>query len=108
MSKKAKDIVNDIKKSPSDMLSFGRTKMANERTLNSFISTSIGILASGVGFIKLFENPVLFAIGWILIPFSLLFLIWGIKRYRFVNKLLRDSYKALKTTLNDEDGLEVE
>ncbi len=103
MSKKTKEIVNDIKQSPSDMLSIGRTKMACERTLNSYISTSIALLASGIGFIKLFEHPVLSAFGWILVPFSFLFLIWGIKRYRFVNKLLKQSYVALKSELENED-----
>ena len=103
MSKKLNSLAKDIKKRPSDMLSFGRTKMANERTLLSFINTSIGLLASGIGFIKFLEHPVLSAIGWMLIPLSFLFLIWGIKRYRFVNKLLRKSYGALKSDYENED-----
>jgi uncharacterized membrane protein YidH (DUF202 family) len=103
MSKKLNSIVKDIKRSPNDMLAFGRTKMATERTLLSFINTSIGLLASGIGFIKFLEHPVLSAIGWILIPLSFLFLLWGIKRYRFVNKLLRKSYGALKSDFAHED-----
>ena len=39
---------HDIKDRPTDMLTLGRTSMANERTLLSFISTAVGLLASVV------------------------------------------------------------
>jgi putative membrane protein len=97
------DIVKDIAESPSDMLSIGRTVMANERTLLSFIKTSIGLLASGLALIKFFEYPLITVIGWVMIPTSVFFLLWGIKRYRYVNKLLRDSHSALKSKMEDAD-----
>jgi len=74
----------------SDALNFGRTSMANERTLLAFIRTAISLLAAGVGFILLLEHPLLIGIGWIFIGVSVFVQIWGLLRYFEIKKILFD------------------
>ena len=71
-------------------LNFGRTAMANERTLLAFIRTAISLLAAGVGFILLLEHPLLIGIGWGFIGLSIFVQIWGLFRYFEIKKILFD------------------
>ena len=73
---------------PGDSLNFGRTALANERTLWAFIRTVISLLAAGVGFIPLLEHPLLIGIGWVFIGLSVFVQIWGLLRYFEIKKLL--------------------
>ncbi len=100
MEKRSGDLVDDIKRSPTNVLAMGRTIMANERTLLSFISTSVGLFASGVGLIKLFENPFIQLCGGLLMLAAALLFVWGIRRYRNNNKLLRNAHAAMKSAQN--------
>lgn len=84
------DILKKIRKRPTDALALGRTILANERTLLGFVRTSVGLLAAGVGLIKFLSHPAVVLFGWMLIFFSLGFLVWGIWRYRNINQLLKD------------------
>jgi putative membrane protein len=102
MKERISDLVNDITKSPKNMLALGRTIMANERTLLAFTSTSVGLLASGVGLIKLFENTIIQFCGVGLMLASALLFVWGIRRYRNNNKLLRNAHAAMKSYLNGQ------
>ncbi|MEE8414725.1 MAG: DUF202 domain-containing protein [Desulfobacterales bacterium] len=97
------EILEGIKRSPTNMLALGRTVMASERTLLGFIRTSVGLMASGVGLVKFFDNPILMIFGWCLIFASAVFIVWGIRRYRYINKLLRRAYEELKLSLKDEN-----
>jgi hypothetical protein len=45
---------------------------------------------AGIGMIKYLDHPVLDAIGWIFIVLTGIFLIWGVYRYRYVRKVLRE------------------
>ena len=73
---------------PGDALNFGRTALANERTLLAFIRTSISLLATGIGFIKLFEYQFLIIIGWIFISISIFIQTWGLYLYFTRRKML--------------------
>jgi hypothetical protein len=42
---------------------------------NAFNCSSLGLLATGIGFIKLFEYPLLITLGWLLISISIFILI---------------------------------
>jgi putative membrane protein len=79
-----------VQKHSSDALNFGRTAMANERTLLAFIRTAISLLAAGVGFILLLEHPLLIGIGWFFIGMSVFIQIWGLFRYFDIKKILFD------------------
>ena len=83
-----KKIIRALKESPGDTLNFGRTALANERTLLAFIRTSISLLATGIGFIKLFEYQLLIVIGWIFIGVSIFIQTWGLFIYFTRRKLL--------------------
>lgn len=85
------------------MLALGRTVMANERTLLSFMSTAVGLLASSIGLIKFVEGPFFLMLGWMLIPISLLLVIWGFVRYFLVKKMLHESHELMKSTWNDDE-----
>ena len=87
---KPDDMAKAIKERPSDALAFGRTDMANDRTLLSFLSTSLGLMGSGIGIVGYVERPFIVALGWVAISISVPLLIWGIWRYRKMKKLLRD------------------
>ena len=52
-------------------LNFVRTVLANERNLLAFIRNSISLLATGIGFIKLFKYPPLISLGWLFISISI-------------------------------------
>lgn len=86
--KESKKIIEKIKGNPNEMLALGRTIMANERTLLSFITTWLALLAGGIGLIKFIDHPVVVFIGWVCIPVSFGFLIWGVKSYKSIQKIL--------------------
>ena len=79
-----------VQQQPGDALNFGRTALANERTLLAFIRTAISLLAAGVGFILLLEHPLLIGIGWSFIGLSIVIQIWGLFRYFEIKKILFD------------------
>ena len=81
-------IARAVQTAPGSALNFGRTALANERTLLAFIRTSISLLATGIGFIKLFEYQPLIIIGWVFIGISIFIQIWGLYLYFFRRKML--------------------
>jgi putative membrane protein len=83
-------IERSVQQHSSDALNFGRTALANERTLLAFIRTAISLLAAGVGFILLLEHPLLIGIGWIFIGLAVFVQIWGLFRYFEIRKILFD------------------
>jgi putative membrane protein len=91
LRKKEKEkIARAVQTAPGDALNFGRTALANERTLLAFIRTAISLLATGIGFIKLFEYQPLIIIGWVFIGISIFIQIWGLYLYFTRRKLLLD------------------
>lgn len=83
-------VTRAVQKSPGNALNFGRTALANERTLLAFIRTAISLLAAGVGFILLLKHPLLIGIGWGFIGLSVFVQIWGLFRYFEIKKILFD------------------
>ncbi len=65
----------------TDLLAVERTKLANKRTLLSYIRTAFSLLIASVGIIEFFENNIFIMLGFILIPISFMFLIIGIIRF---------------------------
>lgn len=83
-------IARAVQKASGDALNFGRTALANERTFLAFVRTSISLLATGIGFIKLFEYQLLIIIGWIFVGISIFVQTWGLYLYFTRKKYLLD------------------
>jgi putative membrane protein len=77
-----------VQQHSSDALNFGRTAVANERTLLAFIRTAISLLAAVVGFILLLEHPLLITIGSVFIGLAFFIKIWELFRYFQIKKIL--------------------
>jgi putative membrane protein len=89
--RKVNDISDSTRRDPYNLLTIGRTIMANERTLLAFLRTSLAFCIAGIGLIKYLDHQALDAIGWIFIALAGIFLIWGVHRYRHVRKVLREA-----------------
>jgi putative membrane protein len=72
-------------------LAIDRTRLANERTLLSYIRTAIAVLASGLGLVYLFDAKGVHVMGWALVVLACGFVGWGVRRYRAVNRDLREA-----------------
>ncbi|BBO78556.1 hypothetical protein DSCW_59730 [Desulfosarcina widdelii] len=77
------------KHDPSNLLTIGRTIMANDRTMLAFFRTSLAFCAAGIGLIKYLDHLAYDVIGWIFIGLACAFLIWGTHRYRHVKRILK-------------------
>jgi len=73
-------------------LALERTKLANERTLLSYIRASLYLLIGGIALLQIKEYPNLHWIGYAALFVCALFIVVGISRYivldRKLNKLL--------------------
>lgn len=77
-----------------DFLATDRTALANERTLLAYIRTAISVVAAGIGFIKLFEIPIIQYMGYLFLPLGIFILIFGFYRYlKIEKKLFKIKYK---------------
>lgn len=76
-----------------DYLAADRTKMANERTLMAFLRTALVIFATAVTIIKLFsDDQVLFIVGLLFFPVSILVLVFGLRSYIKEVKRIKSYY----------------
>lgn len=71
-----------------DLLALDRTILANKRTLMSYVRTSIGLLAGGIGMVKLVSDGIVNILGFIFIAAALPVLIIGIIDYKKMHKQL--------------------
>ena len=83
------DSSDNTRRNPSNLLTIGRTIMANDRTPLAFLRTSLAFCAAGIGLIKYLHHPVFDVIGWISVILGGILFIWGVHRYRHVKKILR-------------------
>jgi putative membrane protein len=85
---------------PVNKLAVIRTVLANERTLLSYLRTSLGCLIGGAGLIKFFTHPLYVIGGSVLIVFSAVWLLVGIRRFWKTRKLIQN--------IDLEDWLDIE
>lgn len=71
-------------------LALERTKLSNERTLLSYIRTSLYLLIGGIALLELDHYPQLHWVGYVALTICILFLIIGISRYVVLEKKLKD------------------
>lgn len=90
---------------PSDVLTIGRTVLANDRTLLAFFRTSLTFGAAGIGLIKYLEHPVYEALGTVLLALAGFFLVWGAHRYRHVKRILKSATPEDAQAVEKEMGL---
>lgn len=87
-----------------DYLALERTKLANERTLLSYIRGSIYLILGGIAFIQLKEFEGLFILGYISIFLSLILLIVGVTRYYQLKARLRRYYSSRNLDIDKIPG----
>jgi putative membrane protein len=80
------------------------TSLANERTFLMYIRTALGFFAAGAALIRFFEDSVFVTIGWVFIPVGVLFLVFGIFRFRHVRRVLQEQWglRSMEAGLSEE------
>lgn len=73
-----------------DFLAADRTLLANERTLLAYIRTGIGMLAIAISLIKLFDTNFTYILGIVFILLSIIPIVFGIYRYKRINKKIEN------------------
>ncbi|MBU3820591.1 DUF202 domain-containing protein [Flavobacteriaceae bacterium XHP0103] len=75
-----------------DYLAIERTRLANERTLLSYIRSSLYLLLGGIAFFQLEIFPNFRFLAYISLFFSVLFFVIGIYRFSLLKKSLKKLY----------------
>ena len=75
-----------------DYLAIERTRLANERTLLSYIRSSLYLLLGGIAFFQLKEFPNFKYLAILSLVFSLIFFVIGIYRFTLLKKSLKQLY----------------
>lgn len=79
-----------------DHLSMERTKLANERTLLSYIRTSLYLILGGIAFIGMKDLAEIKNLGYFSLVLSVIVLVIGIVRFYQLKKHLKIMYKPMK------------
>jgi len=94
-----RDFSPDEKVILRDFLAIERTRLANERTLLSYIRSSIYLILGGIAFIQIREFESIQYLGYASLVLSVLFLLIGIYRFMLLKKSLKKLfYEAEKDT----------
>ena len=76
------DVNKDMKRSEiREKLDAARTKLANERTLLSYVRTSLALIVAGITFIRFFDYQIIVYLGWSFLPIGVINFILGVIRY---------------------------
>ena len=78
-----------------DYLALERTKLANERTLLSYIRSSLYLLIGGLALLKIEDFERIDYLGYLSLILTVLFLIIGIYRFRKLNNQLIIYYNQI-------------
>jgi putative membrane protein len=80
-----------------DYLAIERTRLANERTLLSYIRSSLYLLLGGVAFFQLHIVPNFKYLAFVSLFFSVIFLVIGIYRFMILKKSLKKLYNLAES-----------
>lgn len=75
-----------------DYLAIERTRLANERTLLSYIRSSLYLLLGSIGFFQLKDFPNFRYLALVSLVFCVIFFIIGVFRFRLLKKSLKRLY----------------
>lgn len=84
-------------------LALERTKLANERTLLSYIRASLYLLVGGVALLQIKEFPRLQWVGYAALFICILFIIIGVWRYIALERRLKDLLLPDEEDIEEED-----
>lgn len=87
-----------------DYLAIERTRLANERTLLSYIRSSLYLLLGGIAFIQLKNFPDFEYLGITALAFSAIFFVIGIYRFTLLKKSLKKLYYTFESKGEKEEG----
>lgn len=79
-----------------DYLAMQRTTLANERTLFSYIRTSLYLILGGIGLIQVEVFANIKWIGHLALVISVVLLVYGVIRYIALRRRLRKFYSRIK------------
>ncbi len=77
-----------------DYLARQRTKLANDRTLLSYIRTSLYFLVSGTALVKVEDLANIKEFGYLSFFISFCFLVWGIANFFTIKRKISKGYYA--------------
>jgi len=87
---------------PRDYLAMERTKLANERTLLSYIRSSLYLLLGGIAIIQLEGFESIKFIGYISLGLTILLVIIGIYRFQKLNRQLKNYYSQIELMFEEK------
>lgn len=87
-----------------DRLALLRTRLANERTLFSYIRTSLYLLTAGIGILEIESIKHLKIIAYLSLFFSVFLFFMGILKFCLLNRRLR-GYVSKKHFTSEHNGL---
>lgn len=79
-----------------DYLALERTRLANERTLLSYLRTSLYMLLGGIAFLQMTDFEEIRWLGFVSLGISIVSLVVGITRYLVINVRLKKYYREAK------------
>lgn len=83
-----------------DYLALERTKLANERTLLSYIRSSLYLLLGGIAIIQLEGFESIKFLGYVSLSLTIVFIIIGVYRFQKLNKQLRNYYLQIESVID--------
>lgn len=87
-----RDFKPDEKVILRDYLAIERTRLANERTLLSYIRSSLYLLIGSIAFFQLKDFPNFKYLALASLVFSIIFFVIGVFRFRLLKKSLKKLY----------------
>ena len=85
-----------------DHLSMERTKLANERTLLSYVRTSLYLILGGIAFLGMDDLAKIKILGYFFISIAIVILLAGILRFYQLKRHLKKMYEPLQKKSADE------
>ena len=86
-----------IPEKTNEILALERTKLANERTLLSYISASLYLLLGGLALIQIRDFETIIWVGYVALVTCVVFLMVGIFRFVLLNRKLHKWNRILYT-----------
>ncbi len=80
---------DNCKKDLRDHLATDRTILSNQNTFLAYIRTALTLIIGGLTFVRFFDMPVYFIIGWIFVPAGIITFFIGLVRYNRHRKTLQ-------------------
>jgi len=86
-----------------DYLAIERTRLSNERTLLSYIRSSLYLLLGGIAFFQLKDFPNFKYLAALALMFSLIFFVIGVYRFTLLKKSLKRLYYNFEEQEKESD-----